>query len=389
MKQLLSLFFAGLSVFVAQFASADITSPLAVNQWVQPTENGKLVGRIVIPMTNGTSKAVENAVVSMVDQDGNLITCDAKTNAKGEFSINGVAPGIYALSVRADYVFAAVAMHVVDSDLVGPQSFPTQAEIAAANVDFTTVKMAMIRYMPPSTNEIISLSDSQVVAVADQVTGEHTFRVAQTNGGLKGRLNAPGAIGGNLNGAQLTNVFIMKNGQEVARTVTTESGEFTIEQLDAGAYSLMAIGPQGLGLIGFELVDPTALTQNAQVSANGKHFVFRLPSGEACSEELTMQIAPVIDTATLTASADCNCKQAAPAPVQSAPMQVAAPSTPVRSGGALSGGGSGGGAGALSGGRGLRGLIGLAGVGTAIAVTTTSDDDAVAAPAATTPVAPN
>ena len=111
----------------------------------------------------------------------------------------------YALTARADYVFAACAMHVLDSDLVGEQEFPAVVEVSAANVDYTTVKTAMIRYLPAKLDEtVFSIADAELESLGTQIISEQTNQVARFQGGMKGRIHAAGAHGGNLNDARLT-----------------------------------------------------------------------------------------------------------------------------------------------------------------------------------------
>ena len=444
MKRLLSIF----SVFALTVCTVQAetrVNTLTVNQWVQPTADGVLQGRIVVPGPNGTSKAVENADVAIVAQNGKVLQSSSKTNTNGQFTIKGVEPGVYALSARADFVFAACAMHVLDSDLVGEQEFPQQAEISAANVDFTTVKTAVIRYLPPKAKSSrATIKDVQLDALANQVCGEQSFRVAQTSGGLRGRLHSAGADGATLSGAQRTNVFIIKDGIEVARTITDEKGRFDIAKIGAGNYSLMAVGPDGLGMIGFELVDEDALdTKSAAVTADGKQFVGLLGGG-CCCQELAMQVAPMPETIVQDVVvaeqpvASCGCGQPVDQCSCGVPVDpcgcdgtvvdggaivdggmivdggivdggavVDGFGTPVAGGGfapgygggfgggGFSGGGggfSGGGGGFIGGGGagGLGGLAALAGIGGVIAATTSDDsDDVVVVPPAVSPVVPN
>ena len=150
-------------------------------------------------------------------------------------------------------------------------------------------------------------------ALVDRVCAQDTFRVAQTRGGMKGRLHPAGAQGGVLSSVQLTNVFIIKDGVEVARTTTDENGEFSVNTLGAGNYSLMAVGPDGLGLIGFELVDEDDLAKGGVVStADGKHLVAQL--GGCCCQELAMQVAPMpqvmeVVQAPVVQQTSCGCAQ--------------------------------------------------------------------------------
>ncbi|NND96032.1 MAG: carboxypeptidase regulatory-like domain-containing protein [Pirellulaceae bacterium] len=389
MKRLLALIsIVTLSVLSAQSVTAQTVNTLTANQWVQPANDGVLQGRIVIPATNGATTAVEGASVAMMSKDGQVHRSIAKTNSQGEFTIKDVQPGVYALTARADFVFAACAMHVLDSDLVAEKEFPQQAEISAANIDFTTVKTAVIRYMPPSADDnTASIDDAELSVLADRVCGQESFRVAQFQGGLKGRLHTAGAQGANLNGAQLTNVFIIKDGQEVARTITNELGEFQIAQMGAGNYSLMAVGPDGLGLIGFELVDTSELeTSSAAVTADGKQLVglFGHHKQNNCCPELCMQVAPTECYSIVHEPAPCGvCGQS--------PCGCGIPvaeeiiiddgivmddfGTPYAGGGCCGGGGGGYGGGGFGGGFGN--LAGLAAIGGLIAVTLDDDDDKV------------
>ncbi len=442
MKRFLVLFSAFALCFATQADAVTPVNTLTVSQWVQPTEDGVLNGRLVIPAADGGSTAVNGAIVAIVGQDGKVLRATAKTNAKGQFTIKNAKPGVYAFSARADFVFAACAMHVLDSDLVGEQEFPHQAEISAANIDYTTVKTAVIRYLPPSASadqkSMASFNRSDLDSLANQVCGEQSFRVAQTNGGLQGRLHSAGAANGRLSDVQLTNVFIIKDGNEVARTVTNENGEFSIATIGAGNYSLMAVGPDGLGMIGFELVDEDEIdTKTAAVSADGKTFVGLLGGG-CCCNQLSMQVAPVHEVMNVVqdvviaeqpiADAGCGCGQPhtdcgcgvpvdpcgcdgaivdggfvdggfVETPIVDEGIVMDGFGTPVAGGGfapsyggGFGGGGfsGGGGGGFIGGGGGLGGIAALAGIGGIIAATASDDDNAqVIVPAPVSPVAPN
>ena len=387
MKSVLSLLMLFL-VGIAQSSHAEtLRNTLTVNQWVQPSEEGVLRGRIVMPAEAGSMKAVEGAVVSITDPKGKALESAELTNSKGEFEIKSVEPGVYALTARADYVFAACAMHVLDGDLVAEQEFPREVEICAADIDYTTIKTALIRYLPPGAPTLKTLDQANIGSLFESVTGEQSFRIAQMNGGMKGHLKSAGATGDLIEAAGMTNVFIMKNGAEVARTITNDKGQFEIDDLSAGNYSLMAIGPLGFCTIGFELIDESEIKdQSVARTADGKQLVFQLDNGGCCCESLNMQVAPMVDSF-----------QPAGPPIADG---IAAPAVAdgggllggnivgggaggggAASGGLFSGGGGGllggggGGGGLLSGGGGLGRLALLGGVGGVVAATTTSDDD--------------
>ncbi|MGB7347017.1 MAG: carboxypeptidase-like regulatory domain-containing protein [Pirellulaceae bacterium] len=395
MKKIIVLVAAfSVSFCAVQSVNAQSTvTPLTVNQWVQPNEDGVLTGKIFVPAENGTTAAVENAEVAIRSNDGKLYRAEGKTNAKGEFSIPGVEPGVYSLTARADYIFAVCAMHVLDSDLVGETEFPHTAEVAAANVDFTTVKTAIIRYMPPTKKTDASIKGAKLSALASRVCGQDTFRVNQFRGGMKGRLLKAGTIGDDLDNVQLTNVFILKDGIEVARTITNEAGEFEIASIGAGNYSLMAVGADGLGLVGFELVKETT---TAMTTTDGKTFV----QAPCCCNEFSMQVAPVQNVGTIISDTVISEQPIMQGGIVDGGIIsdggiIADGGGMVGGGGISSGGGGfasgGGGGGGLlgGGGGGLGGIAALAGIGGIIAVATSDDDSTITPAPVASPVVPN
>tara|TARA_R110002049_G_scaffold2750_2_gene21787 strand:+ start:671677 stop:672972 length:1296 start_codon:yes stop_codon:yes gene_type:complete len=421
MLHILPLLIAGL-VFVPNASAEQENNHLIVNQWIHPAADGTLVGRVVIPSGNGSVEAVANASVAMLSRDGEVIRPEAKTNAKGAFLMKGVKPGVYALMARADNVFACCAMHILDDATAAGNEFPSEAEIAAAKVDYTMVNTAMIRYLPPKFRDSnVSINSARIGSLANRVCGQDLFRVAQTAGGMKGQLHQAGARGAELDSAQMTNVFVIKDGLEVGRAITDEQGNFEIETLEPGEYSLLAVGPDGLGLVGFELVDPTVAAQAANAFSNGDEtLVARL--GGCCCNRFAMQVAPmpevinVVEDVVISetpvdsvcggcgeAIGTCGCE----APVDPCAcgsslagdgvildefgMPIAGGGYVPGGGGGFSGGGGGfyggggGGGGFIGGGGGLGGLAGLAGTIGVIAATTSDDSNPTVIPVPTPP----
>ena len=104
-------------------------------------------------------EAVKDVTVAIMSRDKEVLR--GTTNRDGEFTIEGVQPGVYALTARGDNVFACCAMQVIDTDMDG--TFPHVAEVAIANVDYTVVNTAVIRYLPPNVKTAdLSISDAQL-----------------------------------------------------------------------------------------------------------------------------------------------------------------------------------------------------------------------------------
>lgn len=373
---------------------------LTVRQWVQQNADGSVRGQIIVPADGGSVKAVEDAVVVMVSKEGNVVRADSKTNAKGEFVFKSVEPGVYALSARADFVFTCCAMHVVAADSDDGASFPTVAQISAANIDYTAVNRAIIRYLPPNVKTDIPFNTSELKTISQRAEDSlETFRVAQSDGGMKGQLYRAGVDNGRLGHCLMTNVFIMKDGVEVARTVTDGGGSFRVETLSPGTYSLMAIGPDGLGLVGFELVDETQIQTAKVESADGERLVARF--GDCCCcPQVTLQVAPcpqvnacmeeVIATEEIISDEIISEVPLAEVPMDAGYVDPGFGYAPGYGGGYAGGGyggggyGGGGGAGGFGG---LGGVAGLAGIGAVIAAAV-SDDDQVVAPLPASPIVP-
>lgn len=364
---------------------------LTANQWVRSTAEGDLVGRVVLPTENGSAEAVANASVAITNAAGKTVI--TRTDEEGQFTVGDVKPGVYALTARGKDVFACCAMHIVANDEKKAADYPAEAEISVANVDYTLVKTAVIRYLPPSAGpKQATIDNVDLEKLAAQVNGEDYSRVAQVNGGMVGQIHMAGADGGSLNDAGTTNVFVLRNGTEVARTVTDTEGKFEFAKLSPGEYSLLAVGPAGMGLTGFELIDEDAITKTAMTNAKGETLVALQGNNCCCCPQFAIQCAPLPQVVSCVEEVIVHEEVVQAAPVETiisdeviseeiigeeivmdgfgTPMAGGGFAAPAGSyGGGFSGGGGGG-----FGGGGFGGIAALAGIGGLIAATTGDDD---------------
>lgn len=376
---------------------------LTANQWVRSTADGDLAGRVVLPTENGAAEAVANASVAITGSNGKTVI--ARTDENGKFSVADIKPGVYAMTARGKDVFACCAMHIVANGEEKAADYPTEAEISVANVDYTLVKTAVIRYLPPGAGQKqASIADADLEKLANQVNGEDYSRVAQVNGGMVGQIHMAGATGGSLDSAGTTNVFVLRNGVEVARTVTDTEGKFTFEKLSPGEYSLLAVGPAGMGLTGFELIDEDAITKTAMTNADGETLVtFHGNNNCCCCPQFAMQCAPLPQVVSCVEEVIVHEEVVEADPVETIisdeviSEQVIGEEivmdgfgTPLAGGGyAAPGGGYAGGGfsgGGGFGGGGFGGIGALAGIGGIIAATAGDDDDNNFIQAVTPPV---
>ncbi len=339
------------------------TSALTANEWVQPTEAGELSGRIAVPSGEGTSSSVEGANVTITSVDGGGFSGQAVTDGMGEFTISGVTPGVYALTARAANAYAHLAIQVIDSSIDLGGRYPNIAEISAANMGYEAVSATIMRYRPPSNDRIITMANADLDALANQIINNETHRVSRFDGGLNGKLFVAGADGPTLIPAAMTNVFIMKNGVEVGRDITNELGDFRIDVLPAGSYSLLAIGRDGMVAIGFEVV-----AQNggdvAKLTASGR----RLVSAAKATDSFGCQLAPFTDGTSDEGD------QGEDGVVLDQPIDFFDGYGTNMTGGRGQGGGYYGGGGGGGSYGGFGDIAGLAGIGIAIAAIVSDDD---------------
>jgi hypothetical protein len=288
----LALIMAG--VCVAGVARAQSTSnQLTMNQWVHLAQDGSLTGRVLLANAKGQASIPAAATVLVRDNNGS--TFQGQTDSEGKFKFNSLKPGIYTLIAKGQNAFASVALHVLPVDDALGYGFPSVVEISAAKIHDSTVKMAIARYLPPNLqNPNASLGNADLKNLASHVYGNELSQVVQIDGGMKGRIFRAGAIGTELQTAQRTNVFLFQNGLEVARGLTDESGRFEIDQLAVGHYSMLAIGRQGIGSIGFVLVDEAQAKETAQLKSTNQDTETLVMQYGCCGvqQEFAMQIAP-------------------------------------------------------------------------------------------------
>lgn len=355
-----------LGFVLAPALSAQSIDQLTMNQWVESTADGALTGRIIGAGSDGEPAPLEGVDVAIISESGEVLI--ASTEKDGTFTIPEVERGVYSLMARGDGIFACGAMHVITADDNASGRFPKTAELYVANVDFTTVNMAMIRYMPPKAgSEAVSISEANFDQLADRVVSGQTFRVARRDGGLKGRIHLAGPA---LSGASSTNVFILQDDVEITRAITDKNGEFSVK-LESGNYSLLAVGAGGIGLLGFELVEPFNSNRISDVlEGSAERFVAAQNANEEVAEQFAMQVAPtpevidVVEGAFVQAEGGMGDDDGGGAPLDITADGLGSPvpggGFTQTGGGSFGGGGGGGGGGGLGGVAALAGLAGVA-----------------------------
>ena len=94
-------------------------------------------------------------------------------------------------------------------------------------------------------------------AVEQDSIDAYQVRVAETDY-LAGRLQVVDPITGEIRGVRKSGLLIIQNGKVVGRAETGVSGVAQIKNLPIGPYSVVAIGPDGMGAFGFEVLPMAA-----------------------------------------------------------------------------------------------------------------------------------
>ncbi len=362
----------GLIGFTVSAVAQGPATHLIVTQTVRPTAPIQFDARVIFPTVQGP-RAVANAQVTLRGGQGQVH--QGMTDYRGNVTIKGVSPGLYAMTAQADGLFACYAMHVLGPQQAEDRTFPGAVEIACALVRYRDFESTIMPYL------VTQVDRAELVTDLDLVPANEMYRVTRSNGGLVGSLSAV-----TNHGAKQMNVFLVKNRRLISRAISDDEGRFSFADVESGIYSLLAVGPDGLAAIGFELVDRIDRSGSAGLSSsNGQTLVNQIVDDGAgsldidvvplTSDELELLDRPAPDENKETGEDDEAADEVSYEIVSDDSVMVDEFGNPVGncgpcggdlgSGSGGGGGGSGGGGGGSGGGAGLAALAGIAAVAAA------------------------
>lgn len=362
---------------------ADNDARMSFNQWVRLDDRGDLVGRVIGSDDAGEIKAMPGFTVAAKSRDGKILR--TTTDNMGDFRLESVAPGVYAITSMGDGGFACCALHVLPS--TADSSLPARALLQAGKIDVSAMVSALDRYLPTLEEiETASIADIDLESLKPMILSDDLYRVEQTDdGGLAGQVFAAGAAGGNLIAAADANVFLFRGLVEIERGVTDAEGKLFLADIAPGHYSMLVVGAAGVGVVGFELVGDE-LVQD--IASRGDPGSPTLVQADVPAVMFAMQLAPPREATEVIAETLPDDQPGIAPPVDDAALAGFAGNGLPAPGGAGGGGfAGGGGAGGFGGGFGRIAAIG--GIAAAIALAADDDDDeAVVSPTPVSPVAP-
>lgn len=335
-------------------------------QWVRLSKDNSVSGSLV-HLTGTESKAIGGLPVALV-RDGQ-VTHRVKAGEDGKFTFSDVEPGSYSLVTRTNESIAAFSLQVLDSSNTHLSS---DVEVRVVRPAGTKVKEILrsqtlptyaVRAVEGPSIEKDPLGDSR------SFSKSHVIKM-DAQGNLVGQLASVG-VGNDMSNMQ---VYVLKDGVEVATTRADKNGQFTIEKLNPGVYGFIAAGDGGFAATSFHLISAAT----AAKSNDGSVYVSIF--GHACGR-MNVEVVPCAEVVTCEQPVQVIEESIVQAPVAEACNEVVvdecgtAPSCGC--GGGWGGGWGGGGGGGGFGGGGFGALAGIAGLAAVAGILAADDNDDV------------
>lgn len=349
--------FAQQAEVVAAAPKAELVNELFSRQWVTANEMGDVTGSVVGLVPNDKSSVADLAVYLVQDYKVEIKT---KTDAEGKFTLVGVKPGTYSLVVRGEEAIGAFSLKVLSRE--NGLHLTSDVEVRVVKPATKVGEILRAQTLPSYAMRV----EPTVELTSDPLVASRSFSPSQVvkanqDGQLVGKI---GALRGDTDLSDLT-VFILKDGQEVAKAPVAPNGEYSVSGLQPGVYGFVAAGESGFVATGFEFVHDKSDPSNAR----GEKLIgiFR-----PC-HRLNAELVPCSDTVAI------DCVPTEIVEVVEAPAEVLCEASQPMAGccGGMGWGGGGGGGGGVgaSAGHGWAGIAGIAGLATVAGILAAEDDD--------------
>lgn len=341
--------------------SAPALNQLFSKQWVRLNSDESISGSLV-QLADNDSVALAGLPVSLV-RDGE-VAYSAIADQSGSFKFANVKTGSYSLVTRTNESIAAFSLQVLDS---------RNTHLSSA-VEVRVVRPAGLKVkeiLRSQTLPLVSMRSESKAVMTDPLGDSRSFSKSQfvrldASGKLVGQL---GSVAAPANLGEMV-VYVLRNGEEVARTKADNEGKFSFDGLRPGVYGFVAAGGAGFAATSFQLV-------SGSVGSDGSKLISSM--ADACGQmnvevvqccEVAVCEQPV-QTVVETVVAQAPIADACAVPVDNCGM---APSCGC--GGGFGGGFGGGGGGGFGGGLGgLGGIAAIAGLATVAGIIAANDDN--------------
>jgi hypothetical protein len=345
-------------------AASPLLNQLFSKQWVRLSEDNSIRGSLV-QLAEGGKTAIAGLPVSLV-RDGQ-VAHRVEADETGSFRFDGVEAGSYSLVTRTNESIAAFSLQVLDASNT---HLPSDVEVRVVNPAGSKVKEILRAQALPTY--AVRAEGAPFVA-KDPLGDSRSFSKshvvkADANGNLQGQLGSV-AAGADLSGMQ---VFVLKDGVEVAKARTNKQGEFKFEGLQEGVYGFIAAGNSGFAATSFQLIH----SATAAKATDGTRLVSIF--GNACNQ-MNVEVVECCEVVVCEQPVQVVEQSIVEVPVVEACGEVAVDECGVAPscgcGGGFGGGYGGGGGGGHGGGMGWGAIAGIAGLATVAGILAAEDDN--------------
>jgi hypothetical protein len=253
--------------------------------WIMIDINGSFRGRVV----PADDASLENMNVYLMNL-GRPVR-ESKVEADGYFEFHNVDDGTYSLVGWGDNAFFAFGLIVLDYEEAFLNQVTNNIRVLAFQ-NRTTINTDWIQFFSPKVSFRVfgrheygegdedpirlygSLGLSRNLPAALPATSLDARSVTRTaSGGVLGRVHQINSLGGRPIDLRNTRVIMMQGDQVVAATDADNYGVFFFPQIPVGQYGLAAVGADGMGLIGVDVIDaPLAVNEAGEVNRDSDPF---------------------------------------------------------------------------------------------------------------------
>ena len=336
------------SIPAVSVANGSVLNQLFNKQWVCLDKEGSISGSLV-QLVDNDKAPLAGLPVALV-RDGE-VAYSAVANSAGAFNFENVKTGSYSLVTRTNESIAAFSLQVLSSEnthlsssvevrVVRPAGLKVREILRSQTLPTYAIRAELPKVSKDPLGDSRSFSKSHFVKLDS-----------------KGKL--VGQLGSVLPSADLSEmvVYVLKNGEEVAKATSDKQGKFSIDGLRPGVYGFVAAGNSGFAATSFQLVD----NASASIGADGSRFVSSML--DACGQ-MNVEVVQCCEVAVCEQPVQTVVETVVQSPVDSCavPVDNCGSASTCGCGGGFGGGfGGGGGGGGL--GRGGLGLGGIAAIG--------------------------
>ncbi len=274
--------------------------------WITADAEGNIEGRIsALDSETADALPIKQLTVTLLKK-GQRVS-KAKTDVEGRFLLKDVDAGVYTLVAWGKTGFLAYGVHVLprleELDLdeedelnvrktdrtplnvqqrqawyVSHFNLPIgavvaeelQIDAAAVPPEFTTLRKISQNYMSASSafSILADKGDLKAIAKADLTSGGFQFPLS-ANGHFHGRLQPIATEDGKPTRLSDMNLFLIQEDVEILRVAAEENGDFRMDDVEPGVYSLVAAGEDGFAALSLELVAAEGAGGNADDEDQG------------------------------------------------------------------------------------------------------------------------